>query len=66
MQSFFPSVTDGITRKNKDMANVNIENHRKRQKAMFFYATCLDTNFMRNVTVSTFSFSGNPVFVTSD
>ena len=36
MQSFFSRVTDGITRKNKDTANVNIENLRKRQKATFF------------------------------
>ena len=37
----------------KDMANVNIENHRKRQKATFFDATRLDTSFMRNVSVFT-------------
>ena len=45
----FSSVIDGIFRKNKDTANFNIENLRKRQKATFFYATRLDTSFMRNV-----------------
>ena len=43
MQSFFSSVTDGITRKNKDTANVNIENLRKRQK------TSKSDVFLRNV-----------------